>query len=283
MIKTMLDKAPEDNSQLRQSIYNGDIYKLSPTKESLEIVDRAIQLIKEEFKTEDIRTKYLSMDKDEFFYAIGRLRKKLFKENHLNNLLVSLLNNLNFNQEDYMIEQLRLRAICHDGHLNPKAAPVYFPHRDTWYSHPQSLIVFWFPLDDLNANETFEFYPEFFNKPVHNDSEYFNYNEWTRNGEEKKIGWQNINTGIDSLYPTLKDNLKPHEKINFSCKKGEILIFSGSQYHKTIPQSLGTTRYSLDFRLVNLEDYKNNLGAPNVDNKSQGSALVDYISLAEEK
>lgn len=279
MIKNIKNIAPENNVELRNSIYNGEIYKLDPTNESLQIVEITRRLIKEEFNTEDIRKIYLQMDKDEYFYAIGRLRKKLFKEPILNELLVSLLAKLNFSVDDYKVEPLRLRAICHDGHLNPKAAPIYYPHRDTWYSHPQSLIVFWFPLDNLEANETFEFYPEYFNSPVDNDSKFFNYNEWIKDGEEKKIGWQNIDTGSTSLYPTLKDKLEPEEKINFSCKKGEILIFSGSQYHKTIPQSLGTTRYSVDFRLVNISDYEKNIGAPNVDNQSQGSALVDYISL----
>ena len=279
MPKTIKNSAPINNDDLRKSIYNGDIYKLPATDQSLQIVDTAIRLITEEFKTEDIRKVYNTIDKDEYFYAIGRLRKKLFKEEILNTLLIELLEGLNFSVSDCKIEPLRLRAICHDGHLNPKAAPIYYPHRDTWYSHPQSLIVFWFPLDDLEENETFEFYPEYFNQPVQNDSQYFNYDQWIKDGEEKKIGWQNINTGTDSLYPTIQNDLKPKEKINFSCKKGEILIFSGSQYHKTIPQSLGTTRYSADFRLVNMKHYQNNLGAPNVDNQSQGSALIDYISL----
>jgi hypothetical protein len=65
--------------------------------------------------------------------------------------------------------------------------------------------------------------------------------------------------------------------VGFACTRGQNLLFSGSQFHATVPQSRGLTRYSLDFRIVHLGDHECGLGAPNVDNRSTGSALVDYV------
>ena len=45
----------------------------------------------------------------------------------------------------------RIRAVIHDGHLNPRAAAVYGGHRDTWYGHPAILVTWWVPLHDLAA------------------------------------------------------------------------------------------------------------------------------------
>jgi hypothetical protein len=39
----------------------------------------------------------------------------------------------------------------------------------------------------------------------------------------------------------------------------------------------GLTRFSLDFRTVDLKDHKENIGAPNIDNFSRGSAMKQYI------
>jgi len=64
--------------------------------------------------------------------------------------------------------------------------------------------------------------------------------------------------------------------IPFSCKAGEILLFSGAHLHRTLPQALDRTRFSLDARLVHLVDHAQGLGAPNVDGRSRGSALRDY-------
>ena len=58
-------------------------------------------------------------------------------------------------------DPLRLRIIKGDGHHNPAAKAVYYPHRDTWYGHPQALIVGWLPLDDLREDETFVFFPDY--------------------------------------------------------------------------------------------------------------------------
>ena len=51
---------------------------------------------------------------------------------------------------------------------------------------------------------------------------------------------------------------------------------------ETLPQALGRTRFSLDARLVHLGDHARGLGAPNVDGRSRGSALPDYVQPREQ-
>ena len=75
-------------------------------------------------------------------------------------------------------DPLRLRIIQGGGHHNPAARAVYYPHRDTWYGHPQSLVVGWIPLDDLREEETFVFFPDYLRRAAPNDSEIFDYDAW---------------------------------------------------------------------------------------------------------
>ena len=167
--------------------------------------------------------------------------------------------------------------VLHRGHDNPLAAPVYHPHRDTWYAHPRALIAWSIPLDDLAADETFVFYPERFRAPVDNDSETFDYGDWVRDGWELKIGWQKARSGVEARYPRAAPGADGGRAVGFACRTGDNLVFSGAQFHATLPQAAGRTRFSLDFRIVDLDDHAAGLGAPDVDNRSRGSSLADYV------
>ena len=162
------------------------------------------------------------------------------------------------------------------GHRIPAAAPVYVGHRDTWYAHPQNALTWWIPLDDLPAAETFEFYPGMFASPIPNDSEVFDYDAWVRDGWDLKIGWQNAAAGQHARYPASQADHASLRATGFTCRKAENLVFAAAHLHRTLPQSTGRARFSLDFRIVHLGDLRDGRGAPNVDNRSRGSAVPDY-------
>jgi hypothetical protein len=111
---------------------------------------------------------------------------------------------------------------------------------------------------------------------VPNDSEVFDYDAWVARGWSLKIGWQDIEAGRTARYPQVSGEFAPGKSVGFACRRGENLVFSGAHFHRTLPQMSGRCRYSLDFRVVHLDDHAAGLGAPNVDNRSRGSALRDY-------
>ena len=167
--------------------------------------------------------------------------------------------------------------VAHQGHENPRAAAVYYPHRDIWYGHSASVVTFWLPLHDAPESQTFAFYPERFDTPVPNDSEIFDYDAWVARGWDLRIGWQNIDDGLNTRYPGIVGEVDRGREVGFAATRGELLLFSGAQFHATLPQSEGTTRFSLDFRAVDLDDHQAGLGAPSVDDRSKGDALPDYV------
>ncbi|MEO7732615.1 MAG: hypothetical protein ABIY55_16725, partial [Kofleriaceae bacterium] len=77
--------------------------------------------------------------------------------------------------------------------------------------------------------------------------------------------------------PRAAPGVDPGPAIGFACRAGDNLVFSGAQFHATLPQATGRTRFSLDFRIVDLDDHAAGLGAPDVDNRSRGSSLIDYV------
>lgn len=273
------EDAPQDHEALRQAIYGGEVFLLDPTEASLRLVDRARAALREHLGgIEDVRQAHARYDDAELFERIGRARRQIYMEPRFHAMCDEVMASLGFAPEELAIDPARIRTVMHDGHKNPRAQAVYATHRDTWYGHPPCLITWWVPLHDLGAEETFLFYPERFDRPVPNDSEVFDYEGWTSRGWSLKIGWQDREAGLRATYPQLQgddDELGP--EVGFSCRAGQNLLFAGSHLHGTRPQSLGTTRFSLDWRVAHLEDARQGRGAPQVDNRSRGSALGDYV------
>ncbi len=58
---------------------------------------------------------------------------------------------------------------------------------------------------------------------------------------------------------------------------GGVMLFSGNQLHSTVPNTSGRTRFSIDFRTVNLDDVRSRREAPNFDSECTGTTLRDFL------
>jgi hypothetical protein len=62
---------------------------------------------------------------------------------------------------------------------------------------------------------------------------------------------------------------------------GGMLIFSAAQLHSTVQNTTSRTRFSIDFRTVNLDDLREGIGAPNVDAECTGTTLGDFLRASD--
>jgi hypothetical protein len=51
--------------------------------------------------------------------------------------------------------------------------------------------------------------------------------------------------------------------------------------HSTVPNTTQRTRFSIDFRTVNLDDLVNGNAAPNVDSECTGTTLRDFVRASD--
>ncbi|MFT5429684.1 MAG: myxalamid-type nonribosomal peptide synthetase MxaA [Myxococcota bacterium] len=248
----MIEPWPTEDAA-RRAVYAGRVLKRGANDGSKRLIALANELLRDSF--DDVgpaRDAQQTMDPIVFFKRMGQIRKVLYLEPQFHRAMLDAIAAAGFSPEAYACDPTRLRIVAHNGHTNPRAAPVYYGHRDTWYGHSQSLMTWWIPLDDLPAAETFVFYPERFTVPVPNDSERFDYDEWVSKGWGLKIGWQDRDDGLKADYPGPIGDIDAGPALGFNCLAGDNLLFSGAQYHQTLPQTSGRTRFSIDFRLVHL-------------------------------
>jgi len=62
---------------------------------------------------------------------------------------------------------------------------------------------------------------------------------------------------------------------------GGVLLFSGNQLHSTVPNTSGRTRFSIDFRVVDIDDVIARREAPNVDSECTGTTLRDFLRASD--
>tara|TARA_B100000989_G_scaffold251019_1_gene198965 strand:+ start:458 stop:1294 length:837 start_codon:yes stop_codon:yes gene_type:complete len=123
-------------------------------------------------------------------------------------------------------------------------------HRDTWASNLQEQINWWFPLNETDSSNTIYICPDFFSKPLKNNSK-----DWSFKEYKKKI--------IDTSTPTMKNEIDKKFKKIFLLKPGDILCFSGAHIHGSNKGC--SSRLNLETRTITIDD-KNNFKLPkNVD------------------
>lgn len=266
-----------DPARLCEALYAGELFHIGPTAASLALVDDVRDLLAREFGPDDFRFVQAKLTGPDFFAAIGRIRRTLFVDPHFHRRVFDVIAACGFDPADVAFDPVRLRVVSHDGHHDPRAAPIYYAHRDTWFALSQSVIAWWIAMHDIPEDQTFAIYPEWFQRAIPNSSEGFDYDEWAVDKRDLKIGWQDRNAGRDVHYSGVTGNFEPGHSVRLAAKRGDNVVFSGTHLHQTIGHSAGHTRFSLDFRMVRLPDHECGKGPPNVDNRSRGSATRDYV------
>lgn len=272
---------PADHEQTRQSLYQGALYHFPATPQSKAMATALYDEVTAHFAAwgDDPRLAQFALDNNAYYREIGVLRRRFYSDPRYHHMIAALLAEHGFDPKQNRVDPMRLRVVTDGGYQLSQAAPVYYPHRDTWYANPHGQLTWWLALHRTEAAESFEFYPEYFAKPVANNSEIFAYQSWVERNWDKKIGWQNQKTDEPAAYPKLQQEIQPETVLPVVAEPGDLIVFAGAHLHRTLGHDQGRTRFSIDFRTVHVADHEAGIGAPNVDDRSRGSTFADHLRL----
>jgi hypothetical protein len=257
----------------RQRLYGGDIFLVSPTKSSIELVRFARELIEKAFGDLDPRTAQYSMSVEQYVSIIAPLKPHFIHHPESKRLIRGILEDMACDLDLTYQDVPRLRMVTSDGYLTSGVGYAHHPHRDTWYSAPPAQVNWWLPIYPMEAENSMAFHPGYWDKPIKNTSRRFDYYRWNAEGRA------NAATYIDS---DPRDQPKPEETIQtepacrFVTEPGGMILFSAAHLHSTVPNTSGKTRYSIDFRTVDINDVKAVRGASNIDWECTGTSLRDF-------
>lgn len=270
MIRTRI---PPIAADFRQAIYDGEVFIIPANAQTQGITSTLQTLVHSHYTAGDaLDSVHTYYDSATLWQNLSAARQDVAMQALARQMITPLISPL-FNARS-AFDLMRLRCSAHNGHLNPAAAQSYAAHRDTWFANPQAQINFWLPLTDVTPQQGFRFYRRYFSRAIDNNSDAFDYDDFAQN-----VGFQSKTRSPANAHPTNQAAISNDLGHSFSCNAGDLLIFSAAHLHQPEANATGRTRFSVDFRVIDSQDRANGLGAPNVDNASQGDASIDYLRL----
>lgn len=273
-MNTVYFDSRKSDDERRELLYNGQLFVYSPVPSAAEMCKFTQQLVRDYFGSLDPVTAQEHMPVEEYAAILADLKPKFIHHPESKKFIQGILKELGCDLEKTYFDVPRLRTATSDNYLTTGIAYAFHPHRDTWYSAPLSQLNFWMPVFDVESGNSMAFHPRYWNKPVKNSSQTYNYQEW--NAHNRFNAAQHIKTDT-RVQPKPEEPLELTPQIRVITNVGGIIIFSGANMHSTVPNNTGKTRFSIDFRTVNFDDLVNRKGAPNIDSACTGTPMKDYL------
>jgi hypothetical protein len=273
-VTTVLSNPDITDDERRSRLYSGQVLVYAASLESLALIEHARNLIADAFGSMDPQTAQYDMPVDDFARVLAELKPKFIHHPKSKDLMRALLSSFGCDLDRTYFDVPRMRTSTSDEFLTSGISYAFHPHRDTWYSAPFSQLNWWIPIYPVVPENVMAFHPHYWSNPVRNGSRRYNYYEWNRTS--RLTAAQHIKTDT-------RDQPKPEEPVHLEPQvrvvpeAGGVMLFSGNQLHSTVPNTSGRTRFSIDFRTVNIEDVVARREAPNVDSECTGTSLRDFL------
>lgn len=262
----------------RQLLYEGQLFVYSPTPTTKDFVAFAREMIETAFEGLDPVTAQDQLPVEEYVSILKELKPKFIHHPQSKAFLQAILRERSCDPELTFFDVPRMRSSTSSGYLTSGIAYAFHPHRDTWYSAPMCQLNWWLPIYEVESGNVMAFHSKYFDVPIKNGSSEYNYQKWQITS--RKDAANHIKTDTRKQ-PNPEEPIELEPQIRVVTEPGGIVIFSAAHLHSSVPNFTGKTRFSIDFRTVNLTDLKECKGAENLDSACTGTTMGDYLKVAD--
>jgi hypothetical protein len=272
-----LDSPVKDETR-RLRLYGGDLFAFSAGEGATKLSALARELSEAAFSPHDPQVAQESMPAERYVEILAELKPKFIHHPRAKEFIAGLLSELGCDIQRTYFDVPRLRTMAHGEYLRAGLAYQFHAHRDTWFSAPHQQLNWWLPVYEIESENSMAFHPDYFDKPVRNSSAGYDYEEWSKTGRQQAAKQVTKET---RKQPQPEEPLELEPDLRVVTPPGGTLIFSAAQLHSTVPNTTSRTRFSIDFRTVNLDDLIEGVAAPNVDSECTGTTLRDFLRASD--
>ena len=274
----VLSNPPFDDAARREHLYRGDVMVYGPSPSTLALVDFTRGLVEEAFGDLDPQLAQYEMDVHDFAAVLAELKPRFIHHPRCKELLPQILSERGCDLQRTYFDVPRLRTSTSDDYLTTGIAFAFHPHRDTWYSAPLCQTNWWMPVYPVSGDNVMAFHPRYMTQGIANGSYRYDYVEWNR--ISRKDAAKHI--GKDTRdQPTPEEPIELEPQVRVVPDVGGMMVFSGNQLHSSVPNTSGRTRFSIDFRVVDIDDVAAGRGSVNVDAQCTGTTLRDFVRASD--
>lgn len=266
------------DEERRGALYDGDILMYSEHDAVTDFCEYAQRESEEAFAPLDPRTAQFEMDVESYNEILKDFKPTFINSPESKRHVQNMLTSLGCDPEKTYFDVPRIRTMTHGDYMRAGLAYQFHPHRDTWFSAPFQQLNWWLPVYEIVPSNTMAFYLDRWDSPVENSSEIYDYEDWKEQGRKKASDQVEEETREQ---PEAQEPIDPDRGVPLTCQVGECMIFSAAHLHATVENTSGYTRFSIDFRTVNIDDLESGRSAPNLDSKCTGTTLGDYLRVSD--
>lgn len=270
--------SPINDEQRRHRLYGGDLFAFSAGQSATKLAHLAQEMSEAAFAPHDPQVAQESMPAEQYVEILAELKPAFIHHPRAKELIAGLLADLGCNVDETYFDVPRLRTMAHGEYLNAGLAYQFHPHRDTWFSAPHQQLNWWLPVYEIESENSMAFHPQYFDRPVRNSSAGYDYEEWNKSGRREAAKQVKKET---RKQPQPEEPLELEPDVRVVTPPGGTLVFSAAQLHSTVPNTTSRTRFSIDFRTVNLADLVEGVAAPNLDSECTGTTLRDFLRASD--
>jgi hypothetical protein len=276
---TVFVDPPLSNDDLRHKLYGGNLVILTRLRALGDFVEYARGELAELFRPHDPEHVHEHIEPAEMATILGEWKPRFIHSDESSKLVRAVIQGAGFPPEQTHYNLPVPRTLFPIGHLNTGRAFVFPWHRDVWYSAPAQQINWWLPVFPVREDNAMSFDLASFDRPVPNSSDTFDY--YQNNANRLTTATQVARER--QARPGVALDHRPDQELIILPGPGEVLLFSGAQLHASTPNTSGRARFSIDFRTVDVPDLLAGRGAPLVDANCTGTAIRDFINVADER
>lgn len=270
--------SPNNDDDRRGALYDGDILMYSKRDAVKEFCEYAQRMSEEAFAPHDPRKAQFEMDVESYVDVLKDFKPTFINSRESKRHVQNLLTSFGCDPEKTYFDVPRIRTMAHGDYLRAGLAYQFHPHRDTWFSAPFQQLNWWLPVYEIEPSNAMAFHLERWANPVKNSSRIYDYEEWKEKGRKKAAEQVEEETREQ---PEAQEPIDPERGVPLVCELGEIIVFSAAHLHATVDNTSGYTRFSIDFRTVNIDDLESGRSAPNLDSECTGTTLGDYLRVSD--
>ena len=217
------------------------------------------------------------MAAERYVEILAELKPTFIHHPRAKELIAALLAEVGCDIEKTYFDVPRLRTMAHGEYLKAGLAYQFHAHRDTWFSAPQQQLNWWLPVYEIDPRTRWRS-TRSTSIDRSNSSSGYDYDEWNQTGRKQAAKQVKKET---RKQPQAEEPLELEPDVRVVTPPGGTLIFSAAQLHSTVPNTTNRTRFSIDFRTVNLDDLIEGVGAPNIDSDCTGTTLRDFLRASD--
>lgn len=251
----------------RSLIYSGAMILHTKLKSNVELCAYAQQCMRQAFGDGvDPRLVHTVLPVEEFVQKVSVLKAEFTNSMESKQHIRNFLDEIGQDPAEYFFDVPRIRVVPHYDYLHAGVSYAYLPHRDTWYGAPECEINTWMPVFPIDADQTMMINPYYFDRPVKNDSGEWDLKHWVTN--ERPAATRNVRDE-DRRHPVPMEDVQTDTEFRVAGGSGDMIVFSASHLHATVPNRSERIRYSIDFRIFHTEDLRRRVGAKNPDSAAK--------------